>query len=734
MTESKQHHFKFFRASGLDQVSIRSGADIANVESLDQKLWVALSCPVRGVEFDRKTLELIDLEADGRVRVGELLAAVRWTKLRIKNLEDLLKGSGELPLSAINDANPEGAKLLAGARRILANLGKADAKSISLEDTADTKRIFLQTNFNGDGIIPVEAGADSETQKLIGEIIAMVGATPDRSGKPGINQAALDLFLTQAQALSGWAAQAESDPAILPLGAGTAAAVGALRAVRAKVDDFFVRCRLAAFDARAAGPMNRGEPDFVAFAGKDLTLRTEEVAKLPVAHVAPNQALPLQAGLNPAWHAAVRAFAAAAVDPLLGPGREALTEEEWESIKTKLAPHEAWAGAKPVTVVEKLGLERLRAILAGPARTTVAALIAQDAALEVENAQIKEVDQLIRYYRDLNRLLHNYVNLADFYNPEKSAIFQVGRLYLDGRACDLCFHVDDIAKHSTLAAPSKVYLAYCELVRPSVNQKRTICAAFTAGFAESLWVGRNGVFYDRQGNDWDAVIVKVVESPISLKEAFWSPWKKLAAMIADQFKKVLAAKESATIAAASKHIDELGKTVEAGKPAAPAPKLDGAAVASSIAAVGIAVGLLSQGAAKIFDSTRNIEVWQAFAGVGGVILAVSGPSVVLSYFRLRARDVAPILNASGWAVNSRIRMTLSLAKALTQEAALPPGSERQLTDPYAEDNKSRNQLIAFAVFLTLVYGLWKFDFLNAYLPKSLQHAPPAAETVVVRPK
>ena len=38
----------------------------------------------------------------------------------------------------------------------------------------------------------------------------------------------------------------------------------------------------------------------------------------------------------------------------------------------------------------------------------------------------------------------------------------------------------------------------------------TIVAGFTAGDAERLAVGRHGIFVDRQGRDWDAVVIKLV--------------------------------------------------------------------------------------------------------------------------------------------------------------------------------------------------------------------------------
>jgi hypothetical protein len=77
--------WKFFRTGGLDQVALETGADLLNLDQLDQKLWVALSCPVKGLELDEKTLALIDTDGDGRIRVPELLAAIKWAAARLKD-------------------------------------------------------------------------------------------------------------------------------------------------------------------------------------------------------------------------------------------------------------------------------------------------------------------------------------------------------------------------------------------------------------------------------------------------------------------------------------------------------------------------------------------------------------------------------------------------------------------------------------------------------------------------
>src|SRR5215469_14006792 len=106
------HRWKFFRAGGFDQAKLESAADLASLDQLDQKLWVALACPTRGLELDSQTLQLIDTDGNGRIRVPELIAAAKWATSLLKNPDRLLSGSSSLPLDAINDATPEGRGIL----------------------------------------------------------------------------------------------------------------------------------------------------------------------------------------------------------------------------------------------------------------------------------------------------------------------------------------------------------------------------------------------------------------------------------------------------------------------------------------------------------------------------------------------------------------------------------------------------------------------------------------------
>lgn len=711
MADTTAHRWRFIRVGGIDQVQFRNAEDLLAVDGLDQKLWMALSLPVKGVVFDKATLELIDSDKDGRIRATELIAAVKFTRQHLKSTADLFRGGAALPIAAINDGHDAGKKLLAAAKRILINLGKPNSGVLAVEDVADPTKIFAGTKLNGDGVITPDSTDDAEPKAAISSIVDAVGGEPDRSGKPGVNQAKCDAFFKEAQALVDWQAAGVS---ALSLGDDTAKAHDAWAALKAKVEDYFLRCRVAAFDGRAEAPLNGPVEAYAAVATRNLD--APALSALPLAKVEANRPLPLSAGVSPGYADQALALRDLCVRPILGKPVDAISEADWRAVCAKIEPYAAWLAKKPTSAVEKLGLDALKGLAGSGVKAKIDALIAEDAALAPETAEIDSVIRLVRYHRDLKALIENYVSFDDFYEPKERAIFQYGTLYLDGRAAELCFLVDDVGKHSTLAAASKMYLAYCEITRIG-GEKKTICACFTAGMAESLWVGRNGIFFDREGKDWDAVIIKVVEAQISLKEAFWNPWRKIGKMIGDQINKILASKEAAMQTAAQKSVDDAGTKAQEGQAAAPVPAGGGgAAMASAVAAIGIGLGFLSTAIAGLMGLVLGMPLWKTLLGIVGLMFVVSGPSMAIAYFKLRARDLAAILNAGGWAINGQIKLSLKLGRMLTREASLPDGAERSLIDPYADDHSKRNTLITLAVIIAVVAGLWYVGALEHYFP------------------
>ncbi|MEW5739906.1 MAG: hypothetical protein AB1938_13320 [Myxococcota bacterium] len=718
-TSTAGRPFSFFRAGGFEQVRFDSGKDLLALDQLDQKLWVALACPTKGLAFDARTLELIDTEKDGRIRANELIAAVKWTGTLLKNPDDLLKGADALPLAAIDDATSEGKRVIEAAKSVLAGLKKPDATSIAVADTADAAKAFFAQPFNGDGVITAEsAGTDETAKALLADVIACTGSVEDKSGKPGVNEDKVKAFFADVAAYVAWLQKAESDASLLPLKADTGAAFEALKTVRTKVEDYFARCRLAAFDARAAAALNREEKEYLALAAKDLSITSEEIRAFPLARIGPDAPLPLDKGLNPAWATAVAAFSAKVVTPLLG-ARTALTEAEWAQLTAKFAAYEAWLGAKAGAAVEKLGGERLKALAKDGARAPLDALFAQEKAQEPAAQAIASVEKLVRFTRDLHRLANNFVSFREFYERKRPAIFQVGTLYLDQRAAELCVRVEDAGKHGTMAPLSRVCLVYCDCVRPATGEKMAIAAAMTDGDSDNLMVGRNGVFYDRDGKDWDATVTKLVDNPISIRQAFWSPYKKLVRFVEEQVAKRAAAAEEAS------HKDMLGKAAAVDKSAdtgksevTPPKRLD----IGVVAALGVAVGGITAALGALLQAFFGLGLWMPL-GVVGLLLLISGPSMLVAWLKLRQRNIGPLLDANGWAINARALMNVPFGRSLTKVATLPQGSRVDTVDPFAEKKRPWKLYLALVLLLALAVGY--------YLGKLDGWLPPAARSAAV---
>ncbi|MFO0593378.1 MAG: hypothetical protein U0441_37900 [Polyangiaceae bacterium] len=724
-SEKSKHRWRFHRAGGTEQVQLETGEDLLALGELDQKLWVALACPVDGLTLDPKTLALVDADKDGRIRAPELLAAIQWAASVLKDTGSLVKGSAKLPLAALNDTD-EGKKLAASAKQILRDLGKKGADAITVDDTTDTARIFADTKFNGDGVLPPASADDEDLRKAITEILGLVGGVKDRCGADGIDQPGLDKFFTEADAFSAWWRTAETDAAhVLPLGDATTAAAEAFRAVQPKIDDYFTRVRLAAFDDRASAPLNRDPAEYAALAGKLLTEKLDEIASLPIARVEAKRPLPLTEGLNPAWSAAAAAFATTVVTPLLG-DRTELTEAEWATLSSKMAAHEAWRAAKAGSLVEPLGLPRVREMLEKGYKNRIADLIAKDLAVAPQADAIASVDKLVRFHRDLFKLANNFVTFRDFY-ARKKATFQIGTLYLDGRSCDLCVKVADAGAHSAVALASGACLAYCDLTRKSTDQKMTIVAAFTNGDADNLLVGRNGLFYDREGADWDATIVKLVDNPISVRQAFWTPYKRVAKLIDEQIEKFATSRDKEMQDKAAANVTDTSKAVEAPKePGKETTPFDVAKFAGIFAAIGLALGMIGSALAAVATGFLSLAWWQMPLALAGVLLLISGPSMLIAYMKLRKRNLAPILDGAGWAVNARARINIPFGASLTQMAHLPEGSERTLSDPYEEKSSPWPKILVIVAILAAGVYFWRTGQLKTWL-HDLQ-TPPAAAT------
>ncbi|RKS86924.1 hypothetical protein DES39_0130 [Orbus hercynius] len=693
--------WQFQRIGGIDQVILRNAQDIMHLDELDPKLWVALSCPASGLELDAKTLSLLDSNNDDRIRIPDIVDAVKWLKTRLIKLDSLIECASELPLAAIDSTTENGSRLLATAKAILANIGKNDQNFVSVDDLNASTLVNSSNLFNGDGIVPPTNKIANDLQDFIKDALSVMGGVKDASGLDGIDNKIASAFKQSLEEWVKWHKNVSS--ATTPLANDTEEAWQLVLQLKDKINDYFLRTELASYAPQAEKSLNVDEKYIVPM--DNGLLADSALAELPLSKVEANADLNLTSGLNPIWRDKVLRLMSL-VKPFLS-SQNALSQTDWIHIQKMLTPYSTVVASKPALTkvdttiapkitIDKLGEAKIDQLLNSDLFERFAELADKDSKTPAAASDIADVEKLVVFHRHLYRLLMNFVSFHDFFDLDtRTAAFQTGRLFIDGRCCTLCIPVADIAKHTTLANYSELFLMYCECTRktPPINgtqQKQTIVAAMTAGDADFLLDGRNGVFVDNKGNDWDAKVVKIISKPISISQAIWDPYKRIGRFITEQINKWATSKDSAIINSAT-------QTTQTADPV----KFDIGKSMGIFAAIGLALGALGTAIASIASSLFQLYWWQLPFVFLGIFLIISGPSVILAWIKLRQRTLGPLLEASGWAINGKIKINLFLGTQLTSKAELPKNASRSLIDPM----KKNRYKYYLAFFIALMIGI-----------------------------
>ena len=735
MKSNGNYDWKFSTLGGVTRVNISNGQDIAHLDELDQKLWTVLSCPVKGLEMDEKTLSMIDLDGDGKIRVNEVVNTAKWLTSVLNDPEVLVKDGDALDLSSINQENENGKILYDAAKAVLETAGK-DSGTVTLADASSFLELLFAKPFNGDGIIVPASAQDEALKQTLTDAIACEGGAQDRSGEAGIDAEGVERFYTAVADYLAWneAGQADKDN-VFPYGDSTAAALDAVNAVKAKVDDYFLRCKLAAFNSTDAS-LDVNADKINAVSSKNLAECVAEIAEYPIARVSASQTLSLVSGINPVWQAAVASLKALVID-VDYPDATELTEDQWNAVQAKFGAFKDWNANKKGATVEALGLERLNAINAAAQKDALLKLVEEDKALESSVAASESVVRLLTLNRDFFTFLRNFVTFEDFYSSVQGgtkAIFQAGTLYVDQRSTDLCIRVADMGKQGDMASLSGMFILYCSCTSKTKGETMDIAAVLTEGKIANLRVGQNAVFYGRDGSDWDAVVTKIVDNPISVKQAFLAPYRKFANSLAERLKKSVADKESKVSGDMAGKAGSLSLPVAPAAdgtatpvaPAVPKPGFDIAKFAGIFAALGMAFAFLLQALTKLIDPWYNVIIVLIV-----LVVLISGPSMIMTWINLRKRNIAPVLNANGWAVNANALVNTKFGSFFTRIVKLPKVKGR---DPYSVKTPCWLKALIWLVVLAAIFSfIWykrpvdKRPFLKNFPAAKVKVEKPAAE-------
>lgn len=695
---SEKYNWKYCSLGGEVRVDISTGEDIAHLGELDQKLWTVLSCPVNGLDIDRTTLEMIDADSDGKIKVGDVVGAADWLCSYVKDKDSILKGESVLSLDNINVGTEAGKKLHGSALQILKNL-KLDKKEISIDDTSDGVAIFEGTALNGDGIVTAISTEDEALKAVIAACVDTVGSVKDRGGLDGVNAELVEKFYSECADYVAWRNDAEErSKEVFPYGENTAAAYDACNVLKDKIADYFMRCKLIGFDESVTEAVDVSAEKIGAIREQNLDLNREEISLCPIARPRKEKILPFEE-INPAWESQFAALKSLVLDVDFK-GAKGIDESQWKAVLAKFDAFLAWKAAEKGCAVEKLGPEAAAGFLKEDRKADLLELIAADEALRPESESIDDVNKLMHLYRDFAKLLRNYVTLVDFYDRERSgrASFEAGELYIDQRCCRLCIKVEDMGAHADMAKLSGMFLIYCSCTSKAKPDTMNIVAVLTAGNIRDIRPGKNAIFYDRDGYAWDAQVTKVVDNPISVRQAFWSPYRKLANFINEKIDKSAAEKDSAAVSNLVEKADNADiKTATEKKPA-----FDIAKFAGIFAAIGMAFGYIGSVLKDLIAGVSTTPLWKTVLLIVVLMLVISGPACFIAWKKLRRRNLGPVLNANGWAVNSVVLVNILFGATLTNTVKYPVVRTK---DPFKKVTPWWRKLLRVIIALAVVVGI-----------------------------
>lgn len=673
MAPAKKEPAMIFRNyGGVYHLQIGSAEELALIDKLEPARWAADSAPLADLRCDPVMLSRLDPENRGRLRTRQLSAAREWLYRRLSGRDRLAAGLSEVRLNDLDDGREEGKKLRDAAEMILEQLHAPDRTRISLQQVRAFRVSYAGTLPNGDGVVPPEAAEDEETRQLLREVVRCTGGAKDASGLEGVTAEKLDEFLDRAEKYLAWKARGET---VRPWGAETEAAAALVAELDPILERFFRQCDLVRLDERAAARLKPREADLEAVGSAEAASLEKILAAAPPAAPNPGGTLPLDGPFNPYYEPRLVELRETVLRRALDTGENKLTRDSWRRVKAVFAEYPAWRAEPPASdEIQQVGDEQLAACRAGAAPKKVRALIAADKAVADELARVDDLEKLLLLHAGLMRLANNFVSFPHLYDPAERALFERGKLILDGRELAFTVRVENPAEHKKIAAAGGIFLVYAEIAdHKDGGEKFVVAAAVTSGVKGGIEIGKRGVFFDVRGREWDARVVDVVAHPISMWEAAKAPFQKVSKLVSRQVEKFAATKTEA-------FEKTTGSALDKKDAAAPPGASTAAAVRDLLLGGGIALAALGSSLAYVAKTLAGISLRDALLVPLGIVAAVAGVSAAAGWFKLRRRDLRALLEAGGWAINLPMPLTGRLGRLFTRTATLPKNAVRKRRD------------------------------------------------------
>ncbi|RJS20877.1 kinesin [Corallococcus sp. H22C18031201] len=649
------------RYGGSLQVDIPTFDVLTEAVRIPATQWIATACPLEGLSCDARFLKFVDSDGNGRIRVEEVRAAVEWTAQRLKDRRGADASSDVLELGAVSDT---GAALKDAARMILQTLNAPDVTRISLEQVRASDKALREAGKNGDGL--VAPASLPERLRPLGEAIqSSFPEVKNRAGKPGIDVAAVQRFREARTALL---AHLDQRAGLFSWGEASLERARRVREVAPLLDGYFLQCRLVAAQPEAAASL-RLRAERVEGALGDLTALGKAADELPVAPPESSGVLTWAKLFRGPAYERLESFRRDVVVPLLGDG-ERLTDTAWRELSAKASAVLAWNDT-----LEASPLKKHVELLPGVRDEDLDAIEAasrEDLALQGTLGAIDELERIILYQRWLLVFANNFISMPDLYLPKRRALVEKGTLIMAGRKYMLSVLAKDRAQHAALTGQGTTCILYVSVAPKEGGASYEVAVPVTRGRSTELGVGKRGVFYDVDGKEHDATVTQVIRQPVSLWESMTMPFARIGTFITSKVEGLASTGEKTFDATLEKgYTQTVAAVPPPPTPAAPAAAAPAGGVAGVLAAGGIAFAALGSSLAFILTQVKALTLVDLVTAVTLIAIVVMGPAGLLGWLKLRRRNLALLLEGSGWALNDRLMLTSDLSALVTRRPRLP---------------------------------------------------------------
>lgn len=681
----------FRRYAGSLQVEIPDfAALVTTARTVRDALWVATACPTEGLTCDGRFLELIDTDHNKRVRVEELKAAIEWTVERFADTSDCDRATDVLSLDRLSG---KATLLSATAALVLEVSGRPGGRTITLAEVRAADAALRKAAVNGDGIVAAESMPEA-LQALAKDVLTCFEPPTNRAGLPGITRDGLVEFEKRRVAALEHLGRR---PSVMVWGDDSLGRAKRLLALRGRIDEFFLQCRLVASQPDLAERLRLSGDRIDGLLG-DAEALQRSLGALPIAR--PNARAELvwsEVLRTPLWES-VDELRRVVVEPA-GRTGTSLSEAAWRELVAIAEAIVAWQATVDGDAVFALG-DRLGSVAAADIEA-IGALCDADLAYAERLGALEDLERLVLYQRWLLELGRNFISMPDLYHPKRMALFQRGTLVLAGREFSMAVSVPDHGLHSAVSGAANTCLAYVQVSTGRSEAPYEVAVPITAGTSKGIETGKRGIFRDHEGKEFDAVITSVVRQPVSILEAVLHPFTRIGAFIGSKIDAMGAAGDSAfdekMQASWARGAQVTATAQQAGRDAAPAEAPAPAAASSAAPAGGggaqmggllvgggVAIAALGSSLAFVANQLREVTLLQVLQVIVAIFLAIALPVGVSAWFKLRRRNLAVVLEGSGWALNDRLLLTRDLGLLLTRRPARPRTSRIDRADQVAQ--------------------------------------------------